>query len=95
MALIRASVATGGKYSPASMLCQYRALSPVPSAARSCVMPAPILMAAMFLPKRARREQGTGVFDGMPQIVAEKEKTKHEALPRFQKMLGVHCLLPI
>ena len=75
------------------MLCQYRELSPDLSAACSCVMPVSIRIAAMFLPKRARREQVTGFFDGMPRIVAEKEKTKHEALPRFQKMLRLHCLL--
>jgi hypothetical protein len=65
------------------MLCQYRTLSPDLSAACSCVMSAPILMAATFLPNRLRREQGSGFFDGIPQIVAETEMAKHEALPRF------------
>ena len=90
MALILESVATGGKYSPASILCQYRELRPDLSAACSCVMPASIRMAATFLPKRARREQGTGFFDGMPRIVAETKTLQHEALPRFLKMLRLH-----
>lgn len=87
MDLILASVATGGKYSPASMLCQYLALSPHLSAACSCVMPASIRMAATFFPKRARWEQGTGFFDGIPRIVAETKSTQHEALPRFSEVL--------
>lgn len=83
MALIRARVAIGGKYSPASILCQYRTLSPDLSAACSWVMSALILMAATFLPKRARREQGTGFFDGMAGIVSKTKTFQHEALPRF------------
>lgn len=83
MDLIRAKVASGGKYSPASRLCQYLVLSPVFSAIRSCVIPAPIRIAATFVPKRARRWQGTGFFDGMPGIVAKTESPQHEALPRY------------
>ena len=81
--LIRARVASGGKYSPASRLCQYRVLSPVFSAICSCVIRAPIRIAATFLPKRSRRRQGAGFFDGMPAIVAKMESPQHEALPRF------------
>ena len=81
--LIRASVARGGKYSPASRLCQYRVLSPVFSAICSCVNLAPTRIAATFFPKRERRRQGAGFFDGMPVIVAKMENRKHEALPRY------------
>ena len=81
--LIRASVASGGKYSPASRLCQYRVLRPVLSAICSCVIPAPARIAATFFPKRLRRRQGAGFFDGMASIVAKMESPQHEALPRL------------
>ena len=82
MDLILTSVASGGKYSPASRLCQYRVLSPVFSAIRSWVIPAPTRIAATFFPKRARMAQGEGFFDGMPGIVAKMKSSQHEALPR-------------
>lgn len=82
MDLIRTSVASGGKYSPASRLCQYRVLSPVFSAMRSCVITTPTRIAATFFPKRARMAQGEGFFDGMPGIVAKMKSSQHEALPR-------------
>jgi hypothetical protein len=37
-------------------------------------MAALIRMASTFLPKRARREQGSGFFDGIPRLVAETKK---------------------
>ena len=40
-------------------------------------------IAATFFPKRERRRQGAGFFDGMPVIVAKMENRKHEALPRY------------
>ncbi len=81
--LIRASVARGGKYSPASRLCQYRVLRPVFSAICSCVIPAPTRIAETFRPKRVRSRQGTGFFDGIPGIVAKTKRRQHEALPRY------------
>ena len=83
--LIRARVATGGKYSPASMLCQYRVLSPAFSAICSCVLPPATRIAATFFPKRVRTRQGSGFLDGITSILAKTESVKHEALPRFFK----------
>ncbi|MEI8285480.1 MAG: hypothetical protein WCG52_10880, partial [bacterium] len=40
-----------------------------------------------FLPKRVRSEQGTGFFDGMAGIVAQRKSMQHEALPRLLKQL--------
>jgi len=83
VALIRASVARGGKYSPASRLCQYRVLNPVLSAICSCVIPAPTRIAETFRPKHVRSRQGAGFFDGMPDIVSKMKQPQHEALPRL------------
>ena len=44
------------------LLCQYLELSPDFSAALSCVMPAAILKATTFLPKRERTRQATCIF---------------------------------
>ena len=65
MLLIRANVASGGKYSPASTLCQYRVLRPVLSAICSWVIASPRRMPATFLPNRIRLMQWTGFFDGI------------------------------
>jgi len=91
--LIRVSVARGGKYSPASRLCQYRVLRPVLSAICSCVIPAPTRIADTFRPKRVRSRQGTGFFDGMPRIVSKTKQPQHEALPRVFELLNIHWIL--
>jgi hypothetical protein len=80
--LIRAKVAKGGKYSPASRLCQYRVLRPVLSAICSCVNPARPRISETFRPKRSRSRQGVGFLEGMFAIVSKINRRQHEALPR-------------
>jgi len=81
--LSRASVASGGKYSPASRLCQYLVLRAVRSAICSCVIPAPTRIAETFRPNRVRIRHGAGFFDDMSGIVSKMNPPQHERLPRL------------